>query len=86
MNVFGMVTTRHSHADTAHAPGDDSREEVVRRADWRIGEDGYRRRMECPGARPARPPAEAAARPGRFFRHFDQENQDAQTLPCDFRV
>jgi putative transposase len=34
--------------------GDDPHEELVRRGDWTVGPDSYRRRMERPGARPAR--------------------------------
>jgi REP-associated tyrosine transposase len=59
--------------------GDDPREEVVRRGDWTIGEEGYRRRLECPGARPARRRGRPRKPPpcqGGFFPQFDVENQD----------
>jgi hypothetical protein len=59
--------------------GDDAREEVVRRGDWTIGEEGYRRRLACLGARPARrhgrprkpPPGQEG-----FFPQFYADTQD----------
>jgi hypothetical protein len=56
--------------------GDDAREEVVRRGDWTIGEEGYRRRLESPGARPARRPRKPPPAQEGFFPQFYADNQD----------
>ena len=61
--------------------GDDPKEEVVRRQDWIVGEQSYRRRMQKPQARPTRrwrgrprkPPPGAEG----FFPQFYESVEDA---------
>jgi putative transposase len=60
--------------------GDDPIEAIVRRGDWTVGDDDYRRRMQQSAARPARrrgrPPKPPAGEEG-FFPEFYTDNRDA---------
>jgi hypothetical protein len=61
--------------------GDDPKEELLRRHDWIVGADAYRRRMQVPEARatrrwrgrPRKPPQGAEG----FFPQFYESMEDA---------
>ena len=60
--------------------GDDPHEEMVRRGDWTVGEDAYRRRMQHMATRPARRrgrPRQPPPGQGGLFPEFYAEKQDA---------
>jgi hypothetical protein len=60
--------------------GDDPHEELVRRGDWTVGPDSFRRRLDWPARRrgcPRKPP------PGQegYFPQFYDDSEDVETVP-----